>query len=67
VGIGSCGLVVPSPGADLTEIAVKRHVASLLPRYRVPLRVLTVAELPRTSTGKIDRPNLVEQSSALLL
>jgi non-ribosomal peptide synthetase component E (peptide arylation enzyme) len=33
----------------------------------VPLRVLTVAELPLTSTGKIDRPNLVEQSSALLL
>jgi amino acid adenylation domain-containing protein len=58
--------VVTSPEADLTELAVKRHVASRLPRYMVPARVLTVAELPMTSTGKIDRPSLTEQSSRLL-
>jgi acyl-CoA synthetase (AMP-forming)/AMP-acid ligase II len=58
--------VVPSREADLTELGVKRHLASRLPRYMVPTRVLTVTELPMTSTGKVDRPSLAEQSSSLL-
>jgi amino acid adenylation domain-containing protein len=47
--------VVPREGQDLTESALKRHVAQRLPRYMVPHKVHLVDDLPRTSTGKIDR------------
>jgi acyl-coenzyme A synthetase/AMP-(fatty) acid ligase len=40
------------------EADLKAHVADRLPRYMVPERIETVDEMPRTSTGKIDRPTL---------
>ena len=47
--------VVPRPGIELTSNAVKRFVASRLPRYMVPTTVEILGEFPRTSTGKVDR------------
>jgi amino acid adenylation domain-containing protein len=44
----------------LDERTVRRHVAERLPRYMVPVHVEIVRELPRTSTGKIDRKRLQE-------
>jgi amino acid adenylation domain-containing protein len=35
--------------------AVRKHAATLLPRYMVPTQVELVAALPRTSNGKVDR------------
>ena len=55
-------LVVPRDGQAITSNDVKRHVARLLPRYMVPERVRVVSELPRTSTGKVDRQKLGELS-----
>lgn len=43
---------------SLSESDVKRHCARSLPRYMVPDEVEFRASLPRTSTGKIDRPRL---------
>jgi amino acid adenylation domain-containing protein len=55
-------LVVPKDGQAVTTSDIKRHVARLLPRYMVPERVQVVTELPRTSTGKVDRQKLGELS-----
>ncbi len=54
-GMAILAVVVAREGPDLTESAVKRHVAQRLPRYMVPHKVHLVDDLPRTSTGKIDR------------
>jgi amino acid adenylation domain-containing protein len=51
--------VVPTAGAALDAVQVKRIVAARLPRYMVPARVhLQDEPLPSTSTGKIDRTAL---------
>ena len=48
----------------LTEVEVKRTVASLLPRYMVPATVHVRTEaLPKTSTGKIDRLALAREGT----
>ena len=49
--------VLPSD-PDLSVLAVKRHAASRLPPYMVPTEVRLVQELPRTSSGKVDRVRL---------
>jgi len=55
--------VVPRQDAEPTEVDIKRHVADRLPRYMVPERVVKATELPKTSTGKIDRVSMREQFS----
>jgi amino acid adenylation domain-containing protein len=46
--------VLPSdPG--LSVLAIKRHCASRLPPYMIPADVRLLAQLPRTSSGKVDR------------
>lgn len=56
--------VVPRNGEAIAPNDVKRHVAERLPRYMVPARVDVLAELPRTSTGKIDRQRVMELAAA---
>jgi amino acid adenylation domain-containing protein len=57
--------VVPRNGSEVTERSVRRHVATLLPRYMVPARVEVVELLPRTSNGKIDRQLLIDRSTTV--
>ena len=53
-------LVVPRDGLAVNESEVRRHVARRLPRYMVPWQVRVVEDLPRTSTGKVDRQTVAE-------
>jgi amino acid adenylation domain-containing protein len=43
---------------DLSVLAIKRHAATRLPPYMIPSEVRILTELPRTSSGKIDRVRL---------
>lgn len=45
--------VVRAPGSSVTEAELKAHVREQLARYKVPREISFVAELPRTTTGKV--------------
>ncbi len=62
-GTAIIAYVVPQDGRSPTESDIRRHVGTRLPRYMVPARVRIVSELPRTSTGKIDRRRLTEEAA----
>ncbi len=47
--------VVPEPGACPTDAELRAHLATHLPDHMVPLRYLTLPELPATANGKVDR------------
>jgi amino acid adenylation domain-containing protein len=49
---------------DLSVLAIKRHAAARLPPYMIPSEVRILAELPRTSSGKIDRVRLLSLLTA---
>jgi amino acid adenylation domain-containing protein len=53
-GAAIVAYVVPKEGA-VSEVDVKRAAATRLPRFMVPVRVEVRDQLPRTSTGKVDR------------
>lgn len=57
-GRAICAAVVAGRGLD--EELIRRHCARVLPPAKVPRRVLLVAELPRTSRGKLSREGLQE-------
>lgn len=50
--------VVRAPGSEITEADLRAHVRERLARYKVPRDITFVAELPRTTTGKIRRRDL---------
>jgi len=51
-------LVVPRPGRDLTEQALREHAASHLPKFRQPDVYHIADTLPLGRTGKADRGTL---------
>ena len=50
--------IVRSEGSDLTDAELQAFARSNLAKYKVPERVFFVQELPRTSSGKADKPKL---------
>jgi long-chain acyl-CoA synthetase len=52
------GFVVLRAGHSLTEDNLLAHARELLADYKVPQRILFVAELPKGLTGKVDRRSL---------
>jgi amino acid adenylation domain-containing protein len=53
--------VVTDPPGALSEHDVQQHCRGPLPRYMVPEMVEFRDGLPKTSTGKVDRPRLVRE------
>ncbi|WP_425087663.1 amino acid adenylation domain-containing protein [Stappia sp.] len=51
-------VVETTEGAELSLRALKRHLSESLPAYMAPETLEIVAELPKTSTGKVDRQAL---------
>ena len=56
--------VVLKEGASATAEEIAAHCAKNLAKYKVPSRIYLVAELPRTTVGKIDRRALREKLAA---
>ncbi|PQO23966.1 acyl-CoA synthetase [Rhodobacteraceae bacterium WD3A24] len=52
------------PGSDVTEAELLEHCRSLIAGYKCPARIV-FAELPKTSTGKIQKFALREQASGM--
>jgi oxalate---CoA ligase len=53
--------VVLRPGATVTPRALRRWLLDRLTPYKVPRRIWFVTELPRTTTGKVQRRVLAER------
>jgi amino acid adenylation domain-containing protein len=59
-GTAIAAFVVARDGVSMTELDIRRHVASRLPQYMAPASIRFVDRFPRTSTGKVDRRRLAE-------
>jgi acyl-CoA synthetase (AMP-forming)/AMP-acid ligase II len=57
-GEAVCAVVVPTPGASLKLEAVQDFIRSSLAGYKVPRRLVLVAELPVLASGKVDKKRL---------
>jgi acyl-CoA synthetase (AMP-forming)/AMP-acid ligase II len=55
--------VVLGSGEELSKDELRSHVKRNLARHKVPRDVEFVDELPRTSTGKVLKRDLVERSN----
>jgi O-succinylbenzoic acid--CoA ligase len=56
-----CALIVLSDGAEASEDELRAHCSSSLAGFKVPKRVDFVSSLPRTTSGKLARGELVER------
>ena len=56
--------VVLEPGASASPDTLKQHVRESLANYKVPREIRVLAELPRSSTGKILRSELRDSLTA---
>jgi len=63
-GESVAAVVVPKPGATLTEESVIAHVKGKLANFKVPKRAYIVRELPRNAMGKVQKNILRDRYSA---
>jgi malonyl-CoA/methylmalonyl-CoA synthetase len=59
-GEGVTAVVVPRPGALLTEAAILSALAGRLAKFKAPKRVFVVEALPRNAMGKVQKAALRE-------
>jgi malonyl-CoA/methylmalonyl-CoA synthetase len=64
-GEGVTALIVPRPGSAPSEAEIIHAIQTRIARYKVPKRVLIVAELPRNTMGKVQKSVLREQYASL--
>ena len=60
LGEVACAVVQVAPGEQITEQEMDSFCEQNLPRYKRPRRVI-FAEVPRSATGKIEKPKLREK------
>jgi len=53
--------VVLKDGALADEAALRAHVATRLAAFKVPRKILILGEIPKGSTGKLQRIGLAEK------
>ncbi len=58
--------VVLDPGIELDESALRDHCKGLLARYKVPVRIVAIGEMPKSMLGKVLRKQVKEQVLPLL-
>jgi acyl-CoA synthetase (AMP-forming)/AMP-acid ligase II len=59
IGSRILAYVAGADGADLTPGKLREFCLERLPRYMVPESIELMPQLPKTSTGKVDRTRLV--------
>ncbi len=57
-----CAFIVLVKGEEVLEKELVKFMRSKLARYKVPKQIVFVDELPKTSTGKIDKRQLEQQT-----
>ena len=57
-------VVVPKPGRSVTEREVMAALEGRVARYKHPRAVVTVAQLPRTALGKVQKAEVREMAIA---
>ncbi len=57
--------VAPRPGQSLTAEQLTEHCNARLAKYKVPARIVLLAELPKTGVGKIDKNRLRDARRAI--
>ncbi len=62
VGSRLKAFVVPAPGTELAAAQLQQHCRELLPAYMVPETVTILEVLPKTSTGKVNRLELIRSA-----
>ena len=58
-------VVVPAPGANLSEEQIIGALSDKLARYKQPKRVFFVDSLPRNTMGKVQKNQLRETYKAI--
>jgi acyl-CoA synthetase (AMP-forming)/AMP-acid ligase II len=61
LGEAVMAIVVPVPGADLTEEDVRGFCAGKLARFRIPKHVRIISEMPLTDSGKVKKLELQQR------
>jgi malonyl-CoA/methylmalonyl-CoA synthetase len=64
-GEGVTAVVVATKGAALDEAAVMRALEGRLAKFKLPKRVIFVADLPRNAMGKVMKAELRKTYQAL--
>jgi acyl-coenzyme A synthetase/AMP-(fatty) acid ligase len=57
--------VVQEPSRALQPMAIRRELASRVPSFMLPARVVILPAMPRTANGKPDRQALAARAAAL--
>jgi long-chain acyl-CoA synthetase len=55
--------IVPTPGAEATPDEIQQYCLDHLAAYKHPREVAFVEELPRTTTGKVQKFELREREA----
>jgi acyl-coenzyme A synthetase/AMP-(fatty) acid ligase len=67
LGESIVAFVVPRPGCSPSQSELLHQARKYLPTFKLPRKVIFVTALPKTSSGKIKRPDLRDQVAAAVL